>query len=100
MGAACPANWLTALSASRNVAQPPLYGLRKGKGIQYIKDDREFVRVMVKRASEGLVLRYGDGAAKLDGPALTKFITNLNDYLGFFDKADKRLRDERITAML
>ncbi|HKD92430.1 MAG TPA: DNA topoisomerase (ATP-hydrolyzing) subunit B [Terriglobales bacterium] len=82
------------------IAQPPLYGLRKGKGIQYIKDDREFVRVMVKRASEGLVLRYGDGAAKLDGPALTKFITTLNDYLGFFDKVDKRLRDERITSTL
>jgi len=82
------------------IAQPPLYGLRKGKGIQYIKDDREFVRVMVKRASEGLVLRYGDGAAKLDGPALTKFITTLNDFLGFFDKVDKRLRDERITSTL
>jgi DNA gyrase subunit B len=55
---------------------------------------------MVKRASEGLVLRYGEGAAKLDGPALTKFITTLNDYLGFFDKVDKRLRDERITSLL
>ncbi|MBV8207993.1 MAG: DNA topoisomerase (ATP-hydrolyzing) subunit B [Acidobacteria bacterium] len=82
------------------LAQPPLYGLRKGKGIQYIKDDREFVRVMVKRASEGLVLRYGEGAARLEGVQLTKFITTLNDYLGFFDKVDKRLRNERITGLL
>src|SRR5919205_2903518 len=68
------------------IAQPPLYGLRKGKGIQYIKDDRDFVKVMVKRASEGLVVRYGEGAAKLEGPALTKFMTTLDEYIGFFEK--------------
>src|SRR6202043_1836973 len=47
------------------VAQPPLYRIKKGKFEQYIKDDREFVKVMVKRASDGMVIRYGaDGAHK------------------------------------
>src|SRR3974390_1283246 len=49
------------------IAQPPLYSIRKGKSQQYIKDDRDFVRVMVKRASDGIVVRYGEGAAKLEG---------------------------------
>ncbi len=82
------------------IAQPPLYSIKKGRTVQYIKDDREFVKVMVKRASEGMVVRYGEGAAKLEGAQLTKFMTTLNEYLGFFDKVDKRFRDERITAML
>src|SRR5438132_5050068 len=82
------------------IAQPPLYSIKKGKTQQYIKDDRDFVKVMVKRASEGLVVRYGEGAAKLEGAALTKFITVLNEYLGFLDKADKRLRDARVTELL
>src|SRR5499427_592219 len=82
------------------IAQPPLYGIKKGKSQQYIKDDREFVRVMVKRAAEGMVIRYGDGAAKLEGPNLAKFMTTLNEYLGFFDKVDKRLRNEKISALL
>jgi DNA gyrase subunit B len=82
------------------IAQPPLYSIKKGKSQQYIKDDREFVKVMVKRASEGLIVRYGEGAAKLEGPALAKFITVLNEYLGFFDKVDKRLRAEKITELL
>ncbi len=82
------------------IAQPPLYGIKKGKSHQYIKDDREFVKVMVKRASEGLVVRYGEGAAKLEGAALSKFITVLNEYLGFFDKVDKRLRNEGVTEIL
>src|SRR5438132_821366 len=82
------------------IAQPPLYRLKKGKFEQYIKHDPEYVSVMVKRASEGLVVRYGEGAAKLEGAALTKFITVLNEYLGFLDKLDKRLRDEKVTELL
>ena len=35
--------------------------------------------------------------AKLEGAALTKFMGQLNDYLGFFDKVDKRLRNEEVT---
>jgi DNA gyrase subunit B len=82
------------------IAQPPLYSIKKGKAQQYIKDDRDFVKVMVKRAAEGLIVRYGEGAAKLEGPALAKFITVLNEYLTFFDKVDKRMRDERVTEVL
>jgi DNA gyrase subunit B len=82
------------------IAQPPLFGIKKGKSHQYIKDEREFVKVMVKRASEGLIIRYGEGAAKLEGAALTKFITVLNEYLGFLDKLNKRLRAEDITGLL
>ncbi|HJW99860.1 MAG TPA: toprim domain-containing protein, partial [Terriglobales bacterium] len=82
------------------IAQPPLYSLKKGKSQQYIKDDREFDKVMVKRASESLSVRYGEGAAKLDGADLARFMTVLNEYFAFFDKVDKRLRDEKVTELL
>jgi DNA gyrase subunit B len=82
------------------IAQPPLYRIKKRRFEQYIKDDREFVRVMVKRASDGMDLRYGASAKKLEGAALTKFMGQLNDYLGFLDKANKRFRDESITELL
>ncbi|HTE88870.1 MAG TPA: DNA topoisomerase (ATP-hydrolyzing) subunit B [Terriglobales bacterium] len=82
------------------IAQPPLYSIKKGKAQQYIKDDREFVKVMVKRAAEGLTVRYGEGAAKLEGASLARFITVLKEYLDFFDKVVKRLRDERVTELL
>ena len=82
------------------IAQPPLYRIKKGKFEQYIKNDTEFVRVMVKRAADGIVVRYGEGAATLEGAPLTKFMTTLNEYIGFVDKVNKRLRDEVITEML
>jgi DNA gyrase subunit B len=82
------------------IAQPPLYGVKKGKTHQYIKDDREFVKVMVKRAADGLVVRYGEGAAKLEGANLARFITVLKEYLDLFDKVDKRLRNESVTELV
>jgi DNA gyrase subunit B len=82
------------------IAQPPLYSIKKGKSLQYIKDDKEYVKVMVKRASEGLSVRYGEGAAKIEGATLAKFITVLDEYLKLFEKVDKRLRDEKVTELL
>ena len=79
------------------IAQPPLYRIKKGKFEQYIKDDREYVSVMVKRASDGMIVTYGAEKKQIEGAALTKFMGQLNEYLAFFDKANKRLRNERVT---
>ncbi|MEG9434362.1 DNA topoisomerase (ATP-hydrolyzing) subunit B [Terriglobus sp. ADX1] len=82
------------------IAQPPLYKIKKGRFEQYIKDDRDFVKVMVKRAADGMVVRYGDTAQTIEGGELTKFMGNLNEYIGFFDKADKRFRNEKVTEQV
>jgi DNA gyrase subunit B len=82
------------------IAQPPLYSIKKGKSIQYVKDDEAFDKIMLKRAADGLIVRYGEGAAKLEGATLTKFMGVLKEYLNFFDKTNKRLRDESVTELL
>jgi DNA gyrase subunit B len=82
------------------IAQPPLYSIKKGKSMQYIKDDDAFDKVMLKRAADGLIVRYGDGAAKLEGANLTRFMSVLKEYLNFFDKVNKRLRDESVAELL
>ena len=61
------------------IAQPPLYRIKKGKFEQYIKDEREYVQVMVKRASDGMVLTLWPEKAQVEGAALTKFMGQLND---------------------
>ncbi len=82
------------------IAQPPLYGLKKGRSLQYVKDDDALDKILLKRAADSIVIRYGQGAAKLDGGSLSRFMAQLKEYLGFFDKVDKRLRDEQVTELI
>src|SRR2546427_8339082 len=82
------------------IAQPPLFSIKKGKTQQYIKDQDAFDKVMLKRAAEGLSVRYGEGAAKLESKDLSRFMSVLKEYLGFFDRVNKRVREEKITELL
>jgi DNA gyrase subunit B len=82
------------------IAQPPLYKIKKGRFEQYIKDDREFVKVMVKRASEGTTIRHGENAQKIEGADRTRFMSTLGEYLGFVEKVDKRIRNEALVELL
>ena len=82
------------------IAQPPLYSIKKGKTLQYIKDDDALDKIILKRAADNLIVRYGEGAAKLEGAALSKFASGLKEYFGFFDKVNKRLRDEKVVELL
>ena len=82
------------------IAQPPLYKIKKGRFEQYIKDDREFVRVMVNRACEGMIVHHGENAALIEAATLARFMSTLNEYLGFVEKVDKRIRNEKLTELL
>ena len=82
------------------IAQPPLYSIKKGKTLQYIKDDDALDKIILKRAADSIIVRYGEGAAKLEGPGLSKFASGLKEYFGYFDKVNKRLRDEKIVELL
>ncbi|HVU47049.1 MAG TPA: DNA topoisomerase (ATP-hydrolyzing) subunit B [Terracidiphilus sp.] len=82
------------------IAQPPLFKIKKGRFEQYIKDERELNAVAITRASEGMVVRHGEEASKIEGKELTRFMGVLNEYLGFVEKVDKRIRNERLTELL
>jgi DNA gyrase subunit B len=82
------------------IAQPPLFKIKKGRFEQYIKDEREFVKVMVNRASEGMIVRHGEAANRIEGANLTRFMGTLSEYLDFVEKVDKRIRNEKLTELL
>jgi DNA gyrase subunit B len=82
------------------IAQPPLFKIKKGRFEQYIKNEREYLKVMVNRASEGMVVRHGEAAARIEGADLTRFMGILDEYLSFAERVDKRFRNERLTELL
>lgn len=48
------------------IAQPPLYGVRKGKKVTYVKDDDALARYLVESGTEGLVLRSEASATSVE----------------------------------
>ena len=88
------------------IAQPPLYRIKKGKSEKYIKDEKEFTREIMRRATENLKLEIqpngnGPGAKTvLEGVELRTFLLNLDEYEQMFHKVERRLRDARAVEAL
>jgi DNA gyrase subunit B len=84
------------------VAQPPLYRIKKGKEEKYIKDDKEFTREILQRATKGLTLEYGPEGdrQKLEGAEFRNFLISLDEFSQLFKNLEKRLRDPRVVEVL
>jgi DNA gyrase subunit B len=82
------------------IAQPPLFKVKKGRSEEYVKNEHDFVKVMVNRASEGMIVRHGEAASRIEGADLTRFMGILNDYLGFVEQVNRRIRNEKLTELL
>jgi DNA gyrase subunit B len=86
------------------IAQPPLYRIKKGKSEKYIKDEKEFNREIMRRATENLTLEIhsnGNGEKEtLTGGELRSFLLSLSEYEEMFHKVERRLRDSRAVDVL
>ena len=87
------------------VAQPPLYRIKKGKSEKYIKNDKEFTREILRRATENLGVEIGatDGqppAHVLEGAELRNFLMSLDEYQQIFKLLERRMRDFRVVEIL
>ena len=81
------------------VAQPPLYLIKKGKSLKYIKDDKEYTREILRRATENLSVETKDGT-KLEGAELRAFLISLDECLQMFRRMERRMRDGRVVEAL
>ena len=81
------------------IAQPPLYRVKRGKSERYIRDEREFARELMKRATEDHVVKAKEGVT-LEGSGLTTFLLNVQEYQAVAAKLGRRLKEPRLVEAL
>ena len=82
------------------VAQPPLYRIKKGKSEKYIKDDKEFTREILRRATENLTVDGGRQGGTLEGAELRDFLMSLDELSQICRRLERRVRDPRVVDVL
>jgi DNA gyrase subunit B len=86
------------------VAQPPLYRIKKGKSEKYIKDDKEFTREILRRATENLAVELApEGKASpviLEGGELRGFLMSLDELEQISARLVRRLRVPLVAEVL
>jgi len=81
------------------IAQPPLYRVKRGKMDRYIRDEREFARELMKRATEEHIVK-GKTGKSLEGGELTQFLLNIQEYDQVAAKLGRRLREPKLVDIL
>jgi DNA gyrase subunit B len=86
------------------VAQPPLYRIKRGKSEKYIKDDKEFTREILRRATDNLKVELSDksvaGGGVLGGKELLNFLVQLDEFQLTWRRLERRLRETRVVEIL
>lgn len=91
------------------VAQPPLYRIKKGKSEKYIKDDKEFTREILRRATEHLAVEFGSKGGQpapngqpstVEGADLRSFLMSLDELAQISRRLERRVRDSRVVEVL
>ncbi len=81
------------------IAQPPLYRVKRGKTERYIRDERDFARELMKRATEDHVVKAKEGVM-LQGAGLTSFLLNIQEYEAVAAKLGRRLKENGLVEVL
>ncbi len=81
------------------IAQPPLYRIKKGKSEKYIKDDKEFTREILRRATENLTVELKDKTV-LSSTELRNYLMQLDEFQVTWRRLERRLRDSRVVEIL
>jgi DNA gyrase subunit B len=82
------------------IAQPPLYGIKEGKKIKYLKNEREMEDFLMQRATEGVVVTVEKSGAKYGGAELAKLLKGVHEHAVVYDKLLRRLEDRELLNRL
>ncbi len=83
------------------IAQPPLYGVKRGRSVTYLKDEKALNDFLIERVKSSVTLR-GSAGEEIAGEELGEFVESLLSYRQLRDRVsrrnDQRVIDELVSA--
>jgi DNA gyrase subunit B len=77
-----------------------LYGIKHGKTLHYLKNEREMEDYLMQRATEGVVVMAEKGEKQYSGGLLIKLMRRVHEYTTVFEKLNRRLQDRNFLERL
>lgn len=85
------------------IAQPPLFGIKRGRSVQYVKDERELNEYLIDRVKSNVLIR-GSSGQEMSGEELETFVHEMLSYRRLSNqlsrRTDKRVADELVRAAI
>src|SRR5436853_926757 len=78
------------------IAQPPLFKIKKGRNEQYLRDERELQKFLMRKATENVTVTVKATGAQFRGAELRKALEKLSDLNAYMDKLERRLHDRKL----
>jgi len=82
------------------IAQPPLYGVKHGKSLSYLKNEREMEDYVLRRATDGVVVLAEKSGKQYSGAPLIKLMRGLHEQTMVFERLNRRLQDKNLLDRL
>ena len=78
------------------IAQPPLFKVKKGKNEQYLRDEREMSKFLMRKATENISVTVKATQAELKGAELRKMLEKIAELDTYLEKLERRLHDRKL----
>jgi DNA gyrase subunit B len=82
------------------IAQPPLYGIKQGKALKYLKNERDMEEYLLQRATDNVLVTVEESGRQYSGADLIKVLKAIREHGALCDKLLRRLHDERLLERL
>jgi DNA gyrase subunit B len=82
------------------IAQPPLFGIKEGKHINYLKNERDMEEHLMRRATQDVVVTVDKTAVQYSGPQLADLLRAAHEFSLVCAKLNRKLEDTALIERL